>query len=95
MFLIICELIEGHCGEYYGVDSTISDILNKVIVDFNKGSNATHNEPSPKTDRPFLWVGLGMGYSLVGGVGHGLMSCGLGWARVQYHFNYGFGLGSG
>jgi len=42
---------------------------------------------------PFLWVGLGTGYSLVGWVGHGLniiFIMGTGWIRVRI---YGFGLG--
>ena len=47
MFLIICELIDKLSGslggDHDGVDSMISDILNKVIVGVNKGSKATCN----------------------------------------------------
>ena len=51
MFLIICENLWGSSGgDPGGVDSTINDRLNKVIVGVKKGSNATCNEPLPKAD---------------------------------------------
>ena len=47
ILLFICQLIDKLSwslgGDHGGVDSTISDILNKVIVGVNKGSKATCN----------------------------------------------------